>query len=168
MNKKSDKVACKRAQIARHLILNQLHSGRDQSHTCLSEWESCTTRSVIWLGLHMSMEPLHTPPFPMTDWIGAWPTGTDSEIIGNLNAPPAVTRSAIIYTLRCMVSDDIPLNQGCLKPIEIRIPPHTLLCPGPGAAVVGGNVLTSQRVTDVVLKAFLAASASQVRSAPSR
>ncbi|KAK9869080.1 hypothetical protein WJX84_006445 [Apatococcus fuscideae] len=87
--------------------------------------------------------------------------GTDSEIIGNLNAPPAVTRSAIIYTLRCMVPDDIPLNQGCLKPIDIRIPEHSLLCPGPGAAVVGGNVLTSQRVTDVVLKAFLAASASQ-------
>ena len=63
-----------------------------------------------------------------------------------------------------MVPDDIPLNQGCLKPIDIRIPEHSLLCPGPGAAVVGGNVLTSQRVTDVVLKAFLAASASQVKS----
>ena len=65
-----------------------------------------------------------------------------------------------------MVSEDIPLNQGCLKPIDIRIPAHTLLCPGPGAAVVGGNVLTSQRVTDVVLKAFLAASASQVLNWP--
>ena len=97
-----------------------------------------------------------------TPCLMAGTAGTDSEIIGNLNAPPAVTRSAIIYTLRCMVSEDIPLNQGCLKPIDIRIPPHTLLSPGPGAAVVGGNVLTSQRVTDVVLRAFLAASASQV------
>lgn len=52
--------------------------------------------------------------------------------------------------------------QGCLKPITVHIPPNTILSPSPTAAVVGGNVLTSQRVTDVVLKAFNAAAASQV------
>ncbi len=52
--------------------------------------------------------------------------------------------------------------QGCLKPITVLIPPNTILSPSPTAAVVGGNVLTSQRVTDVVLKAFNAAAASQV------
>jgi len=88
--------------------------------------------------------------------------GTGAEMYGNLNAPPAVTTSAILYCLRCFVPEiDIPLNQGCLNPIDIKIPPNTLLNPSSGAAVVGGNVLTSQRVTDVVLKAFKACAASQ-------
>jgi 5-oxoprolinase (ATP-hydrolysing) len=60
-----------------------------------------------------------------------------------------------------MVKDDIPLNQGCLAPITFRIPDGCLLRPCATAAVVGGNVLTSQRVTDVVLRAFGAAAASQ-------
>ena len=88
-------------------------------------------------------------------------TGTGPQVFGNTNAPPAVTASAVIYSLRAMVSADIPLNQGCLNPVRIVIPPGCLLAPDPLAAVVGGNVLTSQRVTDVVLKAFAAAAASQ-------
>mmetsp|Transcript_7849 Transcript_7849/g.23615 ORF Transcript_7849/g.23615 Transcript_7849/m.23615 type:complete len:1334 (-) Transcript_7849:407-4408(-) len=87
--------------------------------------------------------------------------GTGPEVHGNCNAPPAVAYSAIIYSLRCMVTRDIPLNQGCLAPITVKIPTGCLLNPSPEAAVVGGNVLTSQRVTDVVLKAFEAAAASQ-------
>ncbi|CAD7703564.1 unnamed protein product [Ostreobium quekettii] len=63
--------------------------------------------------------------------------------------------------MRCLVRQDIPLNQGCLAPITIRIPAGTILSPSSEAAVCGGNVLTSQRVTDVVLKAFRAAAASQ-------
>lgn len=86
--------------------------------------------------------------------------GTGDEIFGNLNAPRAVTYSAIIYCLRCMLGFDIPLNQGCLLPITIDIPHGCLLYPSDEAAVVGGNVLTSQRVTDVVLKAFAACAAS--------
>ena len=88
--------------------------------------------------------------------------GTGREVYGNLNAPPAVTSSAIIYCLRCLLPEvDIPLNQGCLAPITIAIPNGSLLKPSARAAVVGGNVLTSQRVTDVVLKAFQACAASQ-------
>jgi 5-oxoprolinase (ATP-hydrolysing) len=88
--------------------------------------------------------------------------GSGYEIAGNLNAPPAVTASAVIYCLRCLLPEtDIPLNQGCLAPIEIRIPANSLLKPSPHAAVVGGNVLTSQRVTDVILRAFNACAASQ-------
>lgn len=87
--------------------------------------------------------------------------GTGPQVFGNTNAPPAVSHSAIIYALRCMVTRDIPLNHGCMAPITVRIPPGSLLAPSPDAAVVGGNVLTSQRVTDVVLKAFNAAAASQ-------
>ena len=87
--------------------------------------------------------------------------GTGPEVYGNVNAPEAVTYSAIIYCLRCLISEDIPLNQGCLKPITVRIPPRSLLSPSAGAAVVGGNVLTSQRVTDVIFRAFEACAASQ-------
>jgi len=88
-------------------------------------------------------------------------TGTASQVHGNTNAPKAVTYSAIIYCLRCMVRRTIPLNQGCLNPVQVVIPENSLLNPSADAAVVGGNVLTSQRVTDVVLKAFNAAAASQ-------
>ncbi|CAL5874894.1 uncharacterized protein PFLUO_LOCUS9196 [Penicillium psychrofluorescens] len=87
--------------------------------------------------------------------------GTGPEVYGNINAPEAVTYSAIIYCLRCLISADIPLNQGCLKPINVRIPPNCLLSPSESAAVVGGNVLTSQRVTDVIFKCFQACAASQ-------
>lgn len=80
---------------------------------------------------------------------------------GNTNAPQAVTYSAIIYCLRSLISADIPLNQGCLKPITVLIPPSSFLSPSDKAAVVGGNVLTSQRVTDVILRAFHACAASQ-------
>jgi len=87
--------------------------------------------------------------------------GTGPQVLGNTNAPPAVTFSAVIYVLRCLAGQDIPLNQGCLYPIDIRIPPGSILNPSPDAAVVGGNVLTSQRVVDVVLRAFRACAASQ-------
>ncbi|KAI6089837.1 Hydantoinase B/oxoprolinase-domain-containing protein [Hypoxylon rubiginosum] len=87
--------------------------------------------------------------------------GTGPEVYANINAPEAITYSAIIYCLRCLISEDIPLNQGCLKPVHVKIPPRSLLSPSTGSAVVGGNVLTSQRVTDVIFKAFRACAASQ-------
>lgn len=87
--------------------------------------------------------------------------GTSPEVYGNWNAPEAVTAAAVIYCLRCLVDVDIPLNQGCLAPVTIHIPPGSLLSPCEKAAVVGGNVLTSQRVTDVVLTAFQACACSQ-------
>ena len=88
-------------------------------------------------------------------------SGTGPEVYGNINAPEAVTYSAIIYCLRCLISEDIPLNQGCLKPIHVLIPKKSFLSPSDNAAVVGGNVLTSQRVTDTIFKAFKACAASQ-------
>ncbi|RQM09048.1 hypothetical protein DD237_007010 [Peronospora effusa] len=89
--------------------------------------------------------------------------GTGPEVYGNVNTPPAVTYSAIIYCLRCLLpGEDLPLNQGCLTPIEVRFPSEgSILNPSANAAVVGGNVLTSQRITDVILKAFGTCAASQ-------
>ncbi|KAK5850209.1 hypothetical protein PBY51_014477 [Eleginops maclovinus] len=88
-------------------------------------------------------------------------TGTGTEVWGNCNAPRAITLSALIYCLRCMVGQDIPLNQGCLAPIKVVIPPGSILQPSKNAAVVGGNVLTSQRVVDVIFRAFEVCAASQ-------
>lgn len=88
-------------------------------------------------------------------------SGTGLQVLGNTNNPRAVTISSIIYCLRCLVNKEIPLNQGCLTPIQVIIPSGSLLDPDEEAAIVGGNVLTSQRVTDVVLKAFKACAASQ-------
>ncbi|KAG7369030.1 hydantoinase B/oxoprolinase-domain containing protein [Nitzschia inconspicua] len=88
-------------------------------------------------------------------------TGTGPQVYANHNAPPAVTYSAVIYSLRSLVAQTIPLNQGCLAPISFIIPENSLLNPSSDAGVVGGNVLTSQRVVDVVLKAFSACAASQ-------
>ena len=88
-------------------------------------------------------------------------TGTGPESVGNCNAPKAVTMSAVLYCLRCLIEKEMPLNHGCLIPIKIVIPENSLLDPSPEAAVVGGNVLTSQRVVDVILKAFQTAAASQ-------
>ncbi len=87
--------------------------------------------------------------------------GTGAAVAGNLNAPRAVVESAVIYVLRCLVAERIPLNGGCLAPVEIAIPEGCLLDPPPGAAVVGGNVETSQRIVDVLLGAIGRVAASQ-------
>ncbi|MCA9593704.1 MAG: hydantoinase B/oxoprolinase family protein [Myxococcales bacterium] len=87
--------------------------------------------------------------------------GTGAQVDGNLNAPHAVTVAAVIYFLRTLVGAPIPLNSGCLRPVEIRIPAGSILSPDPERAVAGGNVETSQRVVDVLLAAAGRAAASQ-------
>jgi 5-oxoprolinase (ATP-hydrolysing) len=87
--------------------------------------------------------------------------GTGPASRGNLNAPSAVVRAAVIYVLRSLVSERIPLNGGCLDPVEIVIPAGSILDPPRGSAVVGGNVETSQRIVDVLLGALGRAAASQ-------
>jgi 5-oxoprolinase (ATP-hydrolysing) len=88
-------------------------------------------------------------------------TGTGGALRGNLNAPRAVVQAALLYVLRALVAERIPLNGGCLAPVELRIPPGSLLDPPPGSAVAGGNVETSQRVVDVLLGALGRVAASQ-------
>ncbi|HXP03549.1 MAG TPA: hydantoinase B/oxoprolinase family protein [Stellaceae bacterium] len=88
-------------------------------------------------------------------------TGTGGQRDDNFNAPPAVTRSAVLYALRCLVGSDIPLNDGCLKPIRLVIPLGTFLSPQPGAAVVAGNTETSQAVVNALLGAVGALACSQ-------
>lgn len=88
-------------------------------------------------------------------------TGTSAQHPGNFNAPSAVVRAAVLYVLRCLVADNIPLNEGCLKPVEIIIPPGSMISPRHPAAVIAGNVETSQCLVDALLGALQVAAASQ-------
>ena len=88
-------------------------------------------------------------------------TGTGAQRGDNFNAPPAVTRAAVLYSFRCLVGTDIPLNDGCLVPLHIVIPPGTFLSPEPGAAVVAGNTEVSQAVCNALLGAMGAVACSQ-------
>ncbi|MGE0565094.1 MAG: hydantoinase B/oxoprolinase family protein, partial [Pseudolabrys sp.] len=88
-------------------------------------------------------------------------TGTSPQQPTNFNAPEPVTRAAVLYVFRVMVDDDIPMNAGCLRPINIVIPPRTMLTPEYPAAVVAGNVETSQAVTNCLFGALGALAAAQ-------
>lgn len=88
-------------------------------------------------------------------------TGTSCELYGNMNAPPAITHSALLYSLRLLIGLEIPMNQGCLAPTKVILPEGCFLNPSAGPAVCAGNTNTSQRVVDVIMKAFEVAGASQ-------
>ena len=87
--------------------------------------------------------------------------GTSPQLDNNFNAPEAVCKAAVLYVFRTLIDSDIPLNGGCLKPIDIRIPQRSMLSPQYPAAVVAGNVETSQCVTDTLYGALGAMAASQ-------
>ncbi len=88
-------------------------------------------------------------------------TGTSAQAANNLNAPRSVTKAAVLYVFRCLVDSDIPMNAGCLKPLEIIVPEGSLLNPHPPAAVAGGNVETSQVVVDALFGALGVMAAAQ-------
>jgi len=81
-------------------------------------------------------------------------SGTSPQLANNFNAPSAVARSAVLYVLRVLIERQIPLNHGCLVPVEIRIPERSLLAPSHPAAVAAGNVETSQAIVDVLFAAL--------------
>ena len=88
-------------------------------------------------------------------------TGTSPQQANNFNAPTAVCVAAVLYVFRILVDDDIPLNAGCLKPIEIIIPEGSMLRPAPPASVVAGNVETSTCITNALIGALGLMGASQ-------
>ncbi|BFO19766.1 hypothetical protein SHKM778_61540 [Streptomyces sp. KM77-8] len=81
-------------------------------------------------------------------------TGTPAQLPTNFNAPFAVVNAAVLYVFRTLVGDDIPLNDGCLRPLDIIVPPGSMLAPEPPAAVVAGNVETSQAITGALYAAL--------------
>ncbi|MGB9938280.1 hydantoinase B/oxoprolinase family protein [Methanosarcina sp.] len=88
-------------------------------------------------------------------------TGTSPQLPNNFNAPASVCIAAVLYAFRTLVKSDIPLNAGCLRPLEIIIPEGSLLRPEPPAAVVAGNVETSQYIVDALFGALGTLAASQ-------
>jgi 5-oxoprolinase (ATP-hydrolysing) len=88
-------------------------------------------------------------------------TGTSAQAANNFNAPGSVTKAAVLYVFRCLVESDIPMNAGCLRPLEIVVPDGSLLKPRPPGAVAAGNVETSQAVVDALFGALGVLAASQ-------
>ena len=88
--------------------------------------------------------------------------GTAPQVAGNVNAPLSVAKSAVYFVIRCLTDPEIPPNHGCYEPVTVHAPAGSLLNPTPPAAVVGGNVETSQRVADVVFAALAEAAPGRV------
>ncbi|HPG23245.1 MAG TPA: hydantoinase B/oxoprolinase family protein, partial [Amaricoccus sp.] len=88
-------------------------------------------------------------------------TGTTAQLATNYNAPEPVTRAAVLYVFRCLVDDDIPMNEGVMKPLEVILPRGTMLSPEYPAAVIAGNVETSQAVTSALFLALGVQAAAQ-------
>ena len=88
-------------------------------------------------------------------------TGTTAELATNYNAPEPVTRAAVLYVFRCLVDDDIPMNEGVMKPLRVILPAGTMLSPRYPAAVIAGNVETSQAVTSALFLALGVQAAAQ-------
>ncbi|GGC38542.1 5-oxoprolinase [Novosphingobium marinum] len=87
--------------------------------------------------------------------------GTSSQLADNFNAPLPVVRAAVLYVVRLLIDEPIPMNEGCLRPFAIRVPAGSMLDPRHPAAVVAGNVETSQAIVDALLGALGATAASQ-------
>lgn len=88
-------------------------------------------------------------------------TGTSEQQDNNFNAPSSICRAAVLYVFRTLVEDDIPMNEGCLKPVKIILPERSMLNPEPPAAVVAGNVEVSQAITNALYGALNVMAASQ-------
>ena len=88
-------------------------------------------------------------------------TGTTGQLATNYNAPEPVTRAAVLYVFRCLVDDRIPMNEGVMKPLEVVLPKGTMLSPEYPAAVIAGNVETSQAVTSALFLALGVMAAAQ-------
>jgi N-methylhydantoinase B len=115
---------------------------------------------------------LHIQPFVETR-LAASPaviidfTGTDPQVQGAVNAVEAITYSACFYVFRCLLHEDVPATAGLMRPIHVIAPPGTVVNAKPPAAVAGGNVETSQRIVDVLLKALSQAIVDRIPAAAS-
>ncbi|GMT41138.1 MAG: 5-oxoprolinase [bacterium] len=106
--------------------------------------------------IHVSIKINHENQTAVVDF-----SGTSKQLSSNFNAPASVCRAAVLYVFRCLVNKDIPLNEGCLRPLELRIPNHSFINPAFPAAVVAGNVETSQIIVDCLFAALGVMAASQ-------
>jgi N-methylhydantoinase B len=94
-------------------------------------------------------------------------TGSDPQVEGSINAVAAITYSACFYVLRCLLAEDVPATAGLMRPIQVIAPEGTIVNARPPAAVAGGNVETSQRIVDVLLRALAQALPERIPAAAS-
>jgi N-methylhydantoinase B len=94
-------------------------------------------------------------------------TGSDPQVEGSINAVEAITYSACFYVFRCLLAEDVPATSGLMRPIRVIAPPGTIVNARPPAAVAGGNVETSQRIVDVLLRALAQAIPDRIPAAAS-
>jgi N-methylhydantoinase B len=94
-------------------------------------------------------------------------TGSDRQVEGSINAVAAITYSACFYVFRCLLAEDVPATAGLMRPIEVIAPAGTIVNARPPAAVAGGNVETSQRIVDVLLRALAEAIPDRIPAAAS-
>ena len=94
-------------------------------------------------------------------------TGSDPQVQGAINAVEAITYSACFYVFRCLLREDVPATSGLMRPIRVIAPSGTVVNAKPPAAVAGGNVETSQRIVDVLLKALAQAIPDRIPAAAS-
>jgi N-methylhydantoinase B len=94
-------------------------------------------------------------------------TGSDPQVEGSVNAVEAITYSACFYVLRCLLADDVPATAGLMRPVRVIAPQGTIVNASPPAAVAGGNVETSQRIVDVLLRALSKAIPERIPAAAS-
>jgi len=94
-------------------------------------------------------------------------TGSDLQVEGSVNAVEAITRSACFYVFRCLLQEDVPATAGLMRPIDVIVPERTIVNALPPAAVAGGNVETSQRIVDVLLRALAQAVPDRIPAAAS-
>jgi N-methylhydantoinase B len=104
---------------------------------------------------------------PVPHWVTVDFTGTDPQVQGSINAVEAITYSACFYVFRCLLREDVPATAGLMRPIRVVAPAGTLVNARPPAAVAGGNVETSQRIVDVLLRALAQAMPDRIPAAAS-
>jgi 5-oxoprolinase (ATP-hydrolysing) len=146
----------KNAEYAVKKALFKFLGGKDKFEAAFEDSLDDGTQIKVMLTITAGTNPPETLRAKI-DFTGTGPQHTTD----NLNAPLPVTRSAVLYVLRTITEEDIPLNSGCLKPVDIIVPAGTLLNPSYPAPVGSGNVETSQRVVDVLLGSLGIAAASQ-------
>jgi N-methylhydantoinase B len=117
---------------------------------------------TVEVAVHPFLRRRNAPPMVIIDF-----TGSDPQVEGSVNAVEAITYSACFYVLRCLLAEDVPATAGMMRPIRVIAPAGTVVNARPPAAVAGGNVETSQRIVDVLLRALAQAVPDRIPAAAS-
>jgi 5-oxoprolinase (ATP-hydrolysing) len=149
-------------QYGRDTVMQYMHHVQDNAEECVRRVITALRDGRFMLPLdngaqiHVAVRVDHERRSARIDF-----SGTSAQLPDNFNAPRAITVAAVLYVFRTLVDDDIPLNAGCLKPLEINVPEGCMLNPVAPAAVVAGNVETSTCVTNALYGALGVMAASQ-------